>query len=190
METLAVKFSILAGLFGVTGLIGLAALLGSVIWLMIRVANFDSVLPALLCVVASIALTAGGLVWSPAPEVVQMEPLKAPWEAPLEALKEQAGKLKEQAGKLKDNGPWARFFKDEDPPDEGPAEDAPAAGGQAGDEGGDASPEMDVIIRTSVPGQGEGDQETAPADGAQSPTGRNQSGEERTEGEPSEFERA
>ena len=174
METLAVKFSILAGLFGVTGLIGLAALLGSVIWLMIRVANFDSVLPALLCVVASIALTAGGLVWSPAPEVVQMEPLKAPWEA----------------RKLKDNGPWARFFKDGDPPDEGPAEDAPATGGQADDEGGDASPEMDVIIRTGVPGQGEEDRETAPADGAQSPTGRNQSGEERTEGEPSEFERA
>lgn len=192
MESLAVKFGILAGLFGVIGLIGLAALLGSVIWLVIRVANFDSVLPALLCIVISIALTAGGLVWSPAPEIVRMEPLKAPWEAPLEALKDQAGKLKDQVVKLKDNGPWARFFKDEDPADEGPAGDAPETGGPADDEGGNAPPEMELVeaVRTSAPGQEDGDQETVPAQGTRSPAGRNQSGEERTEGEPSEFERA
>ena len=45
MEALLIKFSILAGVFGIIGLIGLAALLASVIWLVIRVANFDSLLP-------------------------------------------------------------------------------------------------------------------------------------------------
>lgn len=115
MEALVVKFGILAGLFGILGLIGLAALLGSVIWLIIRVANFDSILPALLCVVLSVGLTAGGLFLSPTPEVIQTEPLKAPWEAPLEVLKDQANKLK-------NNGPWARFFKDEAPPEDAPEE--------------------------------------------------------------------
>ena len=43
MEALLVKFSILAGVFGIVGLVGLAALLASVIWLIIRVANFDSI---------------------------------------------------------------------------------------------------------------------------------------------------
>lgn len=153
MEALAVKFSILAGLFGITGLIGLAALLGSVIWLIIRVANFDSILPALLCVLASVALTAGGLVWSPAPEVVQMEPLKAPWEAPLEALKDQVGN---QVGKLKEIGPWARFFKDEAPPDEEFPEDAPEDAGPADDEGGEVQPELETmeVLRTSAPEDG------------------------------------
>ena len=86
MEALLIKFSILAGVFGIIGLIGLAALLASVIWLVIRVANL-----------------------SPAPEGRAAPYLRASWEAPLEALKGQIGKLKE----LKDNGPWARFFKDE-----------------------------------------------------------------------------
>ena len=109
MEALLIKFSILAGVFGIIGLIGLAALLASVIWLVIRVANFDSLLPALLCVLVSIALVVGGMFLSPAPEGRAAPYLKASWEAPLEALKGQIGKLKE----LKDNGPWARFFKDE-----------------------------------------------------------------------------
>ena len=109
MEALLIKFSILAGVFGIIGLIGLAALLASVIWLIIRVSNFDSVLPALLCVLVSIALAVGGMFLSPAPEGRAAPYLRASWEAPLEALKGQIGKLKE----LKDNGPWARFFKDE-----------------------------------------------------------------------------
>ena len=114
MEALLIKFSILAGVFGIIGLIGLAALLASVIWLVIRVANFDSLLPALLCVLVSIALVVGGMFLSPAPEGRAAPYLKASWEAPLEALKGQIGKLKE----LKDNGPWARFFKDEGEPGE------------------------------------------------------------------------
>ena len=114
MEALLIKFSILAGVFGIIGLIGLAALLASVIWLIIRVANFDSVLPALLCVLVSIALAVGGMFLSPAPEGRAAPYLRASWEAPLEALKGQIGKLKE----LKDNGPWARFFKDEGEPGE------------------------------------------------------------------------
>lgn len=51
---------------------------------------------------------------SPAPEGRAAPYLKASWEAPMEALKGQIGKLME----LKDNGPWARFFKDEDAPGE------------------------------------------------------------------------
>ena len=110
MEALLIKFSILAGVFGIIGLIGLAALLASVIWLIIRVANFDSLLPALLCVLVSIALVVGGMFLSPAPEGRAAPYLKASWEVPLEAIKGQIGKLEE----LKDNGPWARFFKDRD----------------------------------------------------------------------------
>ena len=110
MEALLIKFSILAGVFGIIGLIGLAALLASVIWLVIRVANFDSLLPALLCVLVSIALVVGGMFLSPAPEGRAAPYLKASWEVPLEAIKGQIGKLEE----LKDNGPWARFFKDGD----------------------------------------------------------------------------
>ena len=109
IEALLIKFSILAGVFGIIGLIGLAALLASVIWLVIRVANFDSLLPALLCVLVSIALVVGGMFLSPAPEGRAAPYLKASWEVPLEAIKGQIGKLKE----FKDNGPWARFFKDE-----------------------------------------------------------------------------
>lgn len=86
MEVLSAKLGILAGLFGVVGLIGLAALLGSVIWLIIRVANFDSMLPALLGVVLSLALAVGGMVLTPPPEVVHMEPLKAPWTMVLERI--------------------------------------------------------------------------------------------------------
>ena len=123
MEALLVKLGVLAGLFGYIGLFGLALLLASVIWLIIRVANFASVLPGLLCVLASVALVAGGLLLTPAPKSVEMEPLRPPWEAPLEALKEQSGKLREQVGKLKDIGPWARFFKDEEPPENVPVEE-------------------------------------------------------------------
>lgn len=95
MEVLSAKLGILAGLFGVVGLIGLAALLGSVIWLIIRVANFDSMLPALLGVALSLALTVGGMVLTPAPEVVHMEPLKAPWTMVLERI----ARLREGRGK-------------------------------------------------------------------------------------------
>ena len=169
MEALLVKLGVLAGLFGYIGLLGLALLLASVIWLIIRVANFDSVLPGLLCVLASIALVAGGLLLTPAPKSVEMEPLRPPWEAPLEALKEQAGKLREQVGKLKDIGPWARFFKDEEPP-----EDAPEEGGAKEPEG-EEQPEMErmEVIRTSPP-----EPEDAPMEetGSRSPTGRNQPG--------------
>ncbi len=113
MEALLVKLGILAGLFGYIGLFGLVLLLASVIWLMIRVANFDSVVPGLLCILASIALVVGGLLLTPAPKAVEMEPMRPPWEAPLEALKDQVGRLK-------DIGPWARFFKDEAPPEAAP----------------------------------------------------------------------
>ena len=86
MEVLSVKFGILAGLFGVIGLIGLAALLGSIIFLIIRVANFDSMLPALLCVVLSLALAVGGMFLTPPPEIAHMEPLKAPWTMAMEQI--------------------------------------------------------------------------------------------------------
>lgn len=149
METLALKLNVLAGLFGFIGLFGLVLLLASLIWLIIRVANFDSVLPALLCVLLSIALTAGGLVLSPAPHA-QVEPLRPPWEAPLEALKGQIGKLR-------DNGPWARLLK----------------GGEAA--GGETLPEMErmEVIRTSAPEQEdwgrEGAGEAEPAPKAENP---------------------
>ena len=107
MEALLVKFSILAGVFGIVGLVGLAALLASVIWLIIRVANFDSIVPALLCVLASVALTVGGLFLSPAPEGRSAPTLQASWEAPVAAIQEQIGKLKD----LKENAPWTRFLK-------------------------------------------------------------------------------
>lgn len=134
MEALLVKLGILAGLFGYIGLFGLALLLASVVWLMIRVANFDSVLPGLLCVLVSIALVVGGLLLAPAPKSVEMEPMRPPWEAPLEALKEQAGKLMEQVEKLKNAGPWARFFKDEETetPEESGAEEPEAPPEDAG----------------------------------------------------------
>ncbi len=163
MGTLLLKFSILAGVFGIVGLIGLAALLASVIWLIIRVANFDSVVPALICVLASVALTVGGLFLSPAPEGRAAPYLKESWEAPLEAVKGQIGKLKA----LKDNGPWARFFKDEEAPEEDGAADAD----NGPEESGDQEPEMErmEVIRTSAPEQ---------EDGSRSPTGRNQPGKD------------
>lgn len=142
MEALLVKFSILAGLFGVMGLIGLAVLLASVIWLIIRVANFDSMLPALLCVLAAIALTAGGLFLSPAPEGRAVPPLKAPWETLLEKI----AAIKD--GKEKDAA---------DEPGDEPAD-------EPGDsEGGEAPPEMErmEVIRTGAPEQEDGGQESA-----------------------------
>lgn len=140
METLALKLNVLAGLFGFIGLFGLVLLLASLIWLIIRVANFDSVLPALLCVLLSIALTAGGLVLSPAPHA-QVEPLRPPWEAPLEALKGQIGKLR-------DNGPWARLLK----------------GGEAS--GGETLPEMERmdVVHTSIPPDSAGEQDSVLVD--------------------------
>lgn len=128
METLALKLNVLVGLFGYVGLFGLAALLVTLIWLIVRVANFDSVLPALLCVALSVVLTVGGLILSPAPNA-QPEPLRPPWEVPLEALKEQLGRFKE-------NPPWARFLKDKE------------AGGENGELAG--MERMDVV-HTSVP---------------------------------------
>lgn len=138
MDALLVKLGILAGLFGYIGLLGLVLLLASLIWLMIRVANFDSVVPGLLCVLVSIALAVGGLMLAPAPKTIEMEPMRPPWEAPLEALKEQAGRLK-------DIGPWARFFKDGDSPESAPEE------GEAR-EGGLEAPLEDTGAKT-VPGE-------------------------------------
>lgn len=141
MEALLVKFSILAGLFGVMGLIGLAVLLASVIWLIIRVANFDSMLPALLCVLVAVGLTAGGLFLSPAPEGRAVPPLKAPWETLLEKI---AALQDDKEEKAKDA-----------------AEDEP--GSEPGDsKGGETPPEMErmEVVRTSAPEQEEG--ESAP----------------------------
>ena len=98
MEALSVKLGIFASLFGVLGLLGLAVLLASVIWLVIRVANWDSVLPALLGVLLSVAMVAGGLVLSPAPDY-QPEPLKMPWET----LLDWVGSLRD--GKAEDEKP-------------------------------------------------------------------------------------
>lgn len=163
MEALSVKFGILTGLFGVVGLIGLAALLGSVIWLIIRVANFDSMLPALLCVLASLALTVGGLALAPTPEVVYTEPARAPWEAPLEALKDRLGSLK-------DNGPWARLFKDKEAPedaqDAAPEDGSPAEGDTPQDgaaltsaNAGAAAPELGAARRDMPEAAGGGGEE-------------------------------
>ena len=102
MEALSAKLAVFASLFGVLGLLGLAFLLVSVIWLVIRVANWDSILPALLCVLLSIGLTAGGLVLSPAPDY-QPEPLKMPWEI----LLDWVSGLRDGKG------------KNEDPPEDG-----------------------------------------------------------------------
>lgn len=126
MEALAVKFGILAGLFGILGLIGLAALLGSVIWLIIRVANLDSILPALICVLLSIGLTAGGLLLSPTPEV-RMEPLKMPWEMVLERI-----------CKLKDGAP----------------EDDKSAEDKAADAADTSSPEQGAGGQENAPAEG------------------------------------
>lgn len=144
MEALSVKIGILTGLFGVVGLIGLAALLGSIVWLIIRVANFDSVLPGLLCVLLSLALIAGGLALSPTPEVARVVPVKAPWEAPLEAFKDQLGKLK-------DNGPWVRFLKGGDP----------SPGAEDGDQ-----PEMERmdVLHTSIPPESAAEQDSVLVD--------------------------
>jgi hypothetical protein len=97
MEALLVKLGILAGLFGILGIVGLAAFLASMIWLIIRVANFDSVFPAVICVLLSVVLAAGGLVLSPVPEV-HMEPLKAPWEILLERIAGARGDRAEDGG--------------------------------------------------------------------------------------------
>lgn len=79
MQTVTVKLGILAALFDILGIIGLAALLISIIWLIIRVANFDSIIPALICILLSLAVVAAGFVLSPAPDV-GVEPIQAPWE--------------------------------------------------------------------------------------------------------------
>nr|WP_325213281.1 hypothetical protein [uncultured Oscillibacter sp.] len=167
MEALLVKFSILAGLFGVMGLIGLAALLASVIWLIIRVANFDSMLPALLCVLVAVGLTAGGLFLSPAPEGRAVPPLKAPWETLLEKI--------------------AALQDDKEDKEKDAAEDEP--GSEPGDsEDGEAPPEMErmEVIRTSAPEREEGESapepepaapkaENPPEDGGAEPVSAEQS---------------
>lgn len=79
MQTVTVKLGILAALFDILGIIGLAALLISIIWLIIRVANFDSVIPALICILLSLVVVAAGFVLSPAPDV-GVDPIQAPWE--------------------------------------------------------------------------------------------------------------
>lgn len=83
MEALLAKAGILFSLFGFLGVIGLVVLTAAVIWLVIRVANFDSVIPSLLCVLIALALIAGGLLLSPTPDY-QPEPPRPPWEAVLD----------------------------------------------------------------------------------------------------------
>lgn len=68
MEVLTAKIGILADLFGIIGIIGLAVLLAAVVWLVICVSNFDSVIPAAVCALAAIALIAGGLMFTPMPD--------------------------------------------------------------------------------------------------------------------------
>lgn len=68
MEILSDKISILAGLFGIVGLIGLALFLLSIVFLIIRIARFDSIIPALVCILVSIGVIVGGLFLSPMPD--------------------------------------------------------------------------------------------------------------------------
>lgn len=79
MEALLAKAGILFSLFGFLGVIGLVVLAAAVIWLVIRVANFDSIIPSLLCVLIALALIVGGLLLSPTPDY-QPDPPKPPWE--------------------------------------------------------------------------------------------------------------
>lgn len=83
MEALLAKAGILFSLFGFLGVIGLVVLAAAVIWLVIRVANFDSAIPSLLCVVIALALIVGGLLLSPTPDY-QPEPPRPPWEVVLD----------------------------------------------------------------------------------------------------------
>lgn len=162
METLSVKAGILASLFGIPGIIGLAILLVAVVWLVVRVANFDSVLPSLLVVLVSVALIAAGLVSSPAPDY-QPEPLRTPWDLFLDWAAERAGSLLERRA----------AGEGEASPEDGEAapEDGEAApeGGEAAPEGGEPAPEssgtvsedgepdqsetMDVILNTVPAGE-------------------------------------
>lgn len=127
MEALTVKAGIFASLFGILGIIGLVVLLASVIWLVIRVANFDSILPALLCVVLSVGLIAGGLVLSPTPDY-RPEPLRMPWETLLD---------------------WVVTLRDRKAPPEG-EDPAASADGEA------ASPEMEKLTVTYTGASAEG----------------------------------
>ena len=63
---------------------------------------------------------------------------------PLQPRKNPSTPRKE-VGKLKEIGPWARFFKDEAPPDEEFPEDAPEDAGPADDEGGEVQPELETM---------------------------------------------
>lgn len=131
MEALAVKLGILAGLFGFMGLVGLAALLGSVIWLIIRVSNLDSILPALICVLLSIGLTVGGLFLSPTPEA-RVEPIKMPWEMVLDWIVERRGCGQEDAEPAEDE-PADTGGEGTSPEEE--AADAAGASGQRRNQG-------------------------------------------------------
>lgn len=66
IELLTIKLQVLVGMLGIVGLIGLAILLAAVVWMVIRVANFDSLIPPLIGVVLSLVVIAGGLAWTPA----------------------------------------------------------------------------------------------------------------------------
>ena len=65
MELLSLKLYVLADLLGIIGLAGLAVFLLAMIWMVIRAANFDSLIPPLIGVLLSLALVAGGLACSP-----------------------------------------------------------------------------------------------------------------------------
>ena len=144
MEALSVKLGIFASLFGVLGLLGLAVLLASVIWLVIRVANWDSVLPALLGVLLSVAMVAGGLVLSPAPDY-RPEPLKMPWET-----------LLDWVGSLRDGK-----AEDEEPSENGETTPESESGEPAAPENGEPTPpedsepeEIESIDVAGAPDQG------------------------------------
>lgn len=163
MEALSVKAGILANLFGILGIIGLAILFASVIWLVIRVANFDSVLPSLLCVLISLGLIAGGLALSPTPDY-QPEPLKMPWEILLDwvgGLRNSKPETEEPAAPEGDE-PAAPDAEEPSQPEmermdvvhtSAPAEGSePAAGGNPAENGGaaPASAERDRLLVDEV----------------------------------------
>lgn len=152
MEALSVKLGIFASLFGVLGLLGLAVLLASVIWLVIRVANWDSVLPALLGVLLSVAMVAGGLILSPAPDY-RPEPLKMPWET----LLDWVGSLRD--GKAEDEEPSENG--ETTPENEAAAAPESESGEPAAPENGEPTPpedsepeEIESIDVAGAPDQG------------------------------------
>lgn len=119
MEALLAKASILFSLFGFLGVIGLVILAAAVIWLVIRVANFDSAIPSLLCVIIALALIVGGLFLSPTPDY-QPEPPRAPWEFVLDWVAERAsGFLERRSEGAEDAGTGDAAAEDGEAADSG-----------------------------------------------------------------------